>query len=168
MPGSSLYSLSLLNYPLPLANRVMSARCSSRKTGTRLSPSKPIHDSVMEYGFQGQGQYPGIIRLTHHHKSLIHKGKISPLMGCSTSHRDRAGADRGSGFITRESGNSENPQSNQILALTWQQSSGSLTRCLHFRKVWLTCPRVACRRWSGGKSPACWNIWPSRCVDQSP
>ena len=34
----------------------MSARCSSSKTGLRLRPSKPIRDSDMGYGFQGQAQ----------------------------------------------------------------------------------------------------------------
>src|SRR6218665_278747 len=32
-----------------------SARCGSSKTGMRLRPSKPIPDSAMGYGFQGQG-----------------------------------------------------------------------------------------------------------------
>ena len=32
------------------------ARCGPSKTGLLLRPSKPIRDSAMGYGFQGQGQ----------------------------------------------------------------------------------------------------------------
>ena len=36
-----------------------SARCNSSTTGLRLKLCKPIWDSVMGYGFQGQGQSSG-------------------------------------------------------------------------------------------------------------
>ena len=39
-----------------------SARCGSSKTGLRLRPCKPIRDSAMGYGFQGQGHWIALRR----------------------------------------------------------------------------------------------------------
>ena len=41
--------------PACTRRRPTSARCGSSKTGLRLRPSRPIRDSAIGYGFQGQG-----------------------------------------------------------------------------------------------------------------